>query len=386
VTATIFNPPSAGVPSDATACNVAINGPTSLDLDDQLEGVDPGTWSITTDPSGGALIISAENVVDFDGLVDGDYVFTYTTTDAQAPCVNESVTVTITVTDCAVDTDNDGLTDGQESVLGTDPGNPDTDGDGLTDGEEVNNIDDPNTPLVPERTSDPLDFCDPILGEGCEVYDIDLSVEKTVAFIEPLTVGDQVVFSINVTNLTPDVARDVQISDLLDAAFGYTNHSASLGTYDPLTGIWTIDELAGNLVAGLVINAEVLEAGELQNTASLVSSSPADIDQTNDVSTVTMQARPFVEEGCLVLLNIFSPNGDGVNDVLKVDCLEDYPTINASLEIFDRYGNSVFSSASYNNDWDGTGKGGQLPKGTYFYILNLGEGFDVQKGWIQILR
>ena len=124
----------------------------------------PGTWVLTTDPSGGALTISPENIVDFDGLADGDYVFTYTTTNAQAPCTNESVAVTITVNDCAVDTDNDGLTDGQEIALGTDPGNPDTDGDGLNDGEEVNNIDDPNTTLVPNGTSDPLDFCDPILG------------------------------------------------------------------------------------------------------------------------------------------------------------------------------------------------------------------------------
>ena len=128
VVATIFLPPSAGIPSNTTSCNVAINGPTTLDLDDQLEAADPGTWALTTDPSGGMLSISAENLVNFDGMTAGDYVFTYTTTDAQAPCVNESVTVTITVTACDIDTDNDGLTDGQEASLGTDPGNPDTDG------------------------------------------------------------------------------------------------------------------------------------------------------------------------------------------------------------------------------------------------------------------
>ncbi len=122
VVATVFIPPSAGIPSNTTSCNVAINGPTTLDLDDQLEAADPGTWALTTDPSGGALAISPENIVNFDGLAAGDYVFTYTTTDAQAPCVNESVTVTITVTACDVDTDNDGLTDGQEIAIGTDPG------------------------------------------------------------------------------------------------------------------------------------------------------------------------------------------------------------------------------------------------------------------------
>ncbi|NNC61821.1 MAG: T9SS type B sorting domain-containing protein, partial [Eudoraea sp.] len=386
VVATVFIQPSAGIPSDATSCNVAINGPTSLDLDDQLEAADPGIWSLTTDPSGGALTISPENIVDFDGLPAGDYVFTYTTTDAQAPCVNESVSVTITVTDCAVDTDNDGLTDGQENAIGTDPGNPDTDGDGLTDGEEVNNIDDPNTEAIPERTSDPLDFCDPIIGVGCNVPDIDLGIEKIVDFIDPLIVGDQVRFTINLTNLSPDLVRNIQVRDLLESGFSYIGHTTTLGDYDPVTGLWTIDELGGNLVAGLVINAEVLEAGTLENTAVIEGSFPNDGNAENNTATVTFLARPLVEDGCLVIFNQFSPNGDGLNDRLVVNCLEDYPSINVSLEVFDRYGNSVYSDNSYDNTWDGSGKNGDLPKGTYFYILDLGEGFEIQKGWIQILR
>ncbi len=101
---------------------------------------------------------------------------------------------------------------------------------------------------------------------------------------------------------------------------------------------------------------------------------------------MTLQARPLIEEGCLVLLNQFSPNGDGTNDFLVVNCLDQYPSINVSLEVFDRYGNGVFSSNNYDNTWDGIGKNGELPKGTYFYILDLGEGLEVQKGWIQILR
>jgi hypothetical protein len=79
VVANVFVQPSAGTPSNAASCNAAINGPTTLDLDDQLEGADPGTWVLTTDPSGGGLTITAENIVDFDGLADGDYIFTYTT-------------------------------------------------------------------------------------------------------------------------------------------------------------------------------------------------------------------------------------------------------------------------------------------------------------------
>ncbi|NER09470.1 Calx-beta domain-containing protein [Muriicola jejuensis] len=387
VTATVFDPPSAGVPSDATACNVAINGPTSLDLDDQLEGADPGTWSITTDPSGGALTISAENVVDFDGLADGDYVFTYTTTDAQAPCVNESVTVTIRVTDCAVDTDNDGLTDGQENAIGTDPGNPDTDGDGLTDGEEVNNIDDPNTSAIPERVSDPLDPCDPFLTEDCNPEPIDLAVEKT-ANILTATAGEQVIFTITVTNLSDTRVVDIEILDLLDSDFLYISDLPGTGSYDVTTGIWMIPELLPNGETSLAITVEVNPDLDrfitLTNTASLRTSLPVDGNNTNDTSVVLIDTSPQIPEDCGIEFNQFSPNGDGTNDRLIVNCIELFP--NNSLEIFDRYGNSVFSSRGYDNSWDGTGKNGDLPKGTYFYILDLGEGQDVQKGWIQIIR
>ena len=51
-----------------------------------------------------------------------------------------------------VDSDNDGLTDAEESALGTDPSNPDTDGDGLKDGEEVNVYS--TDPLNPDMDGD----------------------------------------------------------------------------------------------------------------------------------------------------------------------------------------------------------------------------------------
>ena len=41
------------------------------------------------------------------------------------------------------DTDDDGLTDGDEVIAGTDANNPDTDGDGTNDGDEVTNGTDP---------------------------------------------------------------------------------------------------------------------------------------------------------------------------------------------------------------------------------------------------
>ncbi|WP_435654646.1 gliding motility-associated C-terminal domain-containing protein [Cellulophaga baltica] len=87
---------------------------------------------------------------------------------------------------------------------------------------------------------------------------------------------------------------------------------------------------------------------------------------------------------CGVLFNQFSPNSDGINDSLTISCIESYP--NNSIEIFDRYGNQVFKAERYQNNWSGTSKNGDLPKGTYYYVLNLGDSSPITKGWIQIIR
>lgn len=79
----------------------------------------------------------------------------------------------------------------------------------------------------------------------------------------------------------------------------------------------------------------------------------------------------------LEIPEVFTPNGDLLNDLFFIKGLESYP--NATLEVFNRWGNPVFSGKPYKNDWDGTpnaaGKtgSGKLPTGTYYYLLELGD-------------
>ena len=86
----------------------------------------------------------------------------------------------------------------------------------------------------------------------------------------------------------------------------------------------------------------------------------------------------------------FSPNGDGQNEYFIIDGIEYYS--NNSIIIMNRWGNKVFESAPYNNDWDGTKEfgvsvgGGALPEGTYFYILDLGNGQPVIKGYVYLKK
>jgi gliding motility-associated-like protein len=86
----------------------------------------------------------------------------------------------------------------------------------------------------------------------------------------------------------------------------------------------------------------------------------------------------------ITLTNTFSPNGDNINEYLVFPGLENYP--DNDIVIFNRWGNEVFKKKGYKNDWDGTMNGStqKLPTGTYFYILNPGNGDPVTQGYIYL--
>ena len=66
---------------------------------------------------------------------------------------------------------------------------------------------------------------------------------------------------------------------------------------------------------------------------------------------------------------LLTPNSDGLNDLLIFDGLSNYPE--NELYIFDRYGNRLYYTQNYLNNWDGSYKGRSLATGTYFYTLLL---------------
>jgi gliding motility-associated-like protein len=99
-----------------------------------------------------------------------------------------------------------------------------------------------------------------------------------------------------------------------------------------------------------------------------------------------------VNDGCNVSIllnnniipNVFSPNGDGINDTWKIKYLGTYP--DAIVDVFNRYGQLVFHSIGYNTEWDGKYNGVDLPLGTYFYIIKLNQQKIPLNGSITILR
>lgn len=80
----------------------------------------------------------------------------------------------------------------------------------------------------------------------------------------------------------------------------------------------------------------------------------------------------------------FSPNNDGSNDFWQIEGIDQYPE--ARVEIYNRWGQLIFESNGYNEMWDGTYNGKDMPHGSYVYILTLEEGLDPINGIVTIIR
>ena len=80
----------------------------------------------------------------------------------------------------------------------------------------------------------------------------------------------------------------------------------------------------------------------------------------------------------------FSPNGDGVNDTWVIPCIEEFG--NHTLSVFDRWGQTLIEFSNYNNTWNGTIDGKEIPPGSYFFIIRSQSTLQVFKGTLTIIR
>jgi gliding motility-associated-like protein len=86
----------------------------------------------------------------------------------------------------------------------------------------------------------------------------------------------------------------------------------------------------------------------------------------------------------LQIPNVFTPNGDGINEKWQIKNLKDYA--DCKVEIFNRYGQLVYHSVGYIEEWDGTLSGKPLPAATYYYVINLKIAAKPIAGFVDIVR
>lgn len=91
--------------------------------------------------------------------------------------------------------------------------------------------------------------------------------------------------------------------------------------------------------------------------------------------TIIIRMVPFITLPNLIIPGGFSPNNDGVNDLLVIGNSEG---VKLRVRIYNRWGSVVYESEDYKNDWDGVansgvkaGGQGRVPDGVYFAVVNL---------------
>ncbi len=340
--------PDAGTGGTLLFCNTD----ASVDLFGQLGGTpaDTGSWSGPNGPHSGIFSPGSDAA--------GEYTYTV---NGNAACANATASFNITV-NAPPDAGRPGsilVCDTLEALLLFDviEGDPDTGGawtdmsgaGGLSGGQL-------NTTGLPADSYQYRYLLD-IPGCGRD------SAFVTVVVVESITVDD-VVTDCNEQDRTYSVS--------------FTISGGDAGSYrvEGLLGALSSTSPA-NFVSAPILTSDAYQVTVHDqyacNRVVLSGSTPCDFD-----------TEVFVPQS-------FSPNGDNINDVLIIPGIEGFP--GNTISIFNRWGNVVYKAAGYDNGgvrWDGSSPdaviGGNAPSGTYFYVLELGEGIEPLTGYIHLNR
>ena len=111
----------------------------------------------------------------------------------------------------------------------------------------------------------------------------------------------------------------------------------------------------------------------------------------NNYQIITFGALKAKDQGTdadLIIYNLFSPDNDGENDTFVIEGAD---LVNNVLEIYNRWGNEVYKTNNYKNDWKGVAnvtnvlqRTEKLPPATYYYVYKNLENKKTYTGWLYI--
>lgn len=162
------------------------------------------------------------------------------------------------------------------------------------------------------------------------------------------------------------LAEDIDELDSLK--FSIKNISEGLSNLDYEITIDTTDNNIVNASVCFLTNCRLGDSST-EGFAAIVSDKSCTVSKQDSIWVPVITDNAEYEDPLLNIPNVFSPNGDGKNDVfsihnnIKAECVDDF-----SIVIYNRWGEKVYNSNNFEFEWTGD----KLPYGVYFYVIKLG--------------
>ncbi len=142
--------------------------------------------------------------------------------------------------------------------------------------------------------------------------------------------------------------------------------------------VTVIDAATNNITTTIPVGQNPVSTGNFISAGTRCFGPPVTFTITVNPGTPVLAPLP------VTIPNTFTPNGDGVNDKWNIKNINSFP--NCTVQVFDRWGQNVYSSIGYELPWDGTYKTSALPAGTYYYVINLKNGMSPLSGFVALIK
>ncbi|WP_214072761.1 gliding motility-associated C-terminal domain-containing protein [Mucilaginibacter sp. dw_454] len=276
------------------------------------------------------------------------------------------------------------ITSGSLPQLNTVYGTPSTSGTFKVSGNDMTSGVTVTPPTGFEVSSDGIKFTNTI-------------VVKAVDNISPVTVYVRIskntpagIFGGNVTLTSGNAAETVATATnniVTPALVTVTadNKSKVTGTPNPVLTVtykgFVNDENSSVLTTGPSIGTTAVLSSAVGNYPITAAGTLAENYTFNYIDGVLQVT---AEPPSIVVNTAFTPNGDGINDTWIIKNIENFPK--TEVQVYNRYGGSVFHSIGYPVPWNGRFNGADLAAGTYYYIVDLKNGSKPISGWLAVIK
>ncbi|MEE2953562.1 MAG: gliding motility-associated C-terminal domain-containing protein [Bacteroidota bacterium] len=134
----------------------------------------------------------------------------------------------------------------------------------------------------------------------------------------------------------------------------------------PYTYLWSNGETSNTLTGNLIPNVYGITVMDNNNCF---------LDTTITIAVLSGECIP----------NVFTPNNSGENDTWNLD--KAFLFSDSFIQVFGRFGRKVFESIGYLEPWDGKNmSGNDVSSGTYFYHIEIGNGYKPIQGNVSVIR